>query len=393
MSRPRRRMFGPFFYITVVIAVLLTAVVEIETFRPAIAEWLQERSLIRSLRADDSREREAAASALVSRSPSSSAPYLLELAHDRRGELRTLACRYLIQSGAERNVVVPILVAAASDIEPNVRHEAALALGRLAPFSKGSSLSGWQTESVMALHRLLKDQASMNRVAAADSLGEFGPDLEVVADLVAATADNERDVRLAATRALLKANGANDRSAGRTLVALVADPEPIADRRAVLDVVMSASEEVQIQAAKALACLLNDVDKSIDADVIDCLAALGPRARAALPALERLFIDGESSTERAITGIAVATIGGKLSPRTIPILLRIIDDVSVASELRQSALGRIRELDEAKLVKVTPILIRQLASKNQDVRVAAMEMLGCVVYDTPFELPAPIDEK
>jgi HEAT repeat protein len=158
------------------------------------------------------------------------------LAHDRSGELRTLACRYLIQSGAESNVVVPILVAAASDIEPNVRHEAALALGRLALFSKGSSFSGWQTESVMALHRLLKDQASMNRVAAADSLGEFGPDPEAVADLVvAATADNERDVRLAAARALLKANGANHRSAGRTLVALVADPEPIADRRAVLE--------------------------------------------------------------------------------------------------------------------------------------------------------------
>jgi hypothetical protein len=82
----------------------------------------------------------------------------------------------------------------------------------------------------------LKDQASMNRVAAADSLGEFGPDSEAVADLVvAATADNERDVRLAAARALLKANGANHRSAGRTLVALVADPEPIADRRAVLE--------------------------------------------------------------------------------------------------------------------------------------------------------------
>ena len=78
--------------------------------------------------------------------------------------------------------------------------------------------------------------------------------------------------------------------AGRTLVALVADPEPIADRRAVLDVVLSAGEDVQDQAVAALARLLADVDltndqSDIHGDVVDCLVACGPRARAALPAL------------------------------------------------------------------------------------------------------------
>jgi HEAT repeat protein len=149
---------------------------------------------------------------------------------------------------------------------------------------------------------------------------------------------------------------------------------------------------VQNQAAAALAGLLDDADTSIDGDVIDCLVTVGPRARAALPALERLM-DDEDSAHRASAGIAFATIGGKSMPRAIPILLAILDDLSLAPEWRQSALGKIRELDEAKLVKATPILLRQLASKNQDVRLAAMEMLGGIICDTPVELPAPSEEE
>ena len=53
MSRPRRRMFGPLFYTTAAAAAIVTAGVELETWCPTITERLQERSLIRSLRADD----------------------------------------------------------------------------------------------------------------------------------------------------------------------------------------------------------------------------------------------------------------------------------------------------------------------------------------------------
>ena len=240
---------------------------------------------------------------------------------------------------------------------------------------------------ITALRRLLEDDAIATRVAAADALGRFGPDAATVADLVTATRDKEWDVRFAAARALLKVGGPDDPAAGRTLVALVGDPEPIADRRAVLDVVMTAGAAMQDQAAAVLADLLDDADTSIDADVIDCLMPLGPRARVALPALGRL-LDDEDPAHRALAGIAFATISGKSSPRAIPALLRILDDLSLAPEWRQSALGKIRELDEAELVKATPILIRQLASRDQDVRLAAMEMLGQIVSETPVELPS-----
>ncbi len=397
MSRPRRRMFGPLVYTTAAVAIVLFTLVQIAAGLPKpVVEWQRQRALIGALRAEDYREREAAAAALARSGSKSALPYLLEAAHDSRTELRILACRYLLELSTEQEVVVPSLIAAASDIDPSVRLEAAFALGRIphagafqvAVVPAGGTASGLRTEIITALRRLLNDKASAIRVAAADALGHSGPDAATAADLVTATRDQERDVRFSAARALLKVIGPSDPSAGQTLVALVGDPEPITDRRAVLDVVMSGSEAVQDQAATVLAGLLNDADTSIDADVIDCLMPLGRRARAALPALGRL-LDDEDSAHRALAGIAFATIGGKSTPRAIPTLLRILDDLSLAPEWRQSALGKIRDLDEAQLVKATPILIRQLASTNQDVRLTAMEMLGQIIYDTPAELPAP----
>jgi HEAT repeats len=244
-----------------------------------------------------------------------------------------------------------------------------------------------------ALRRLVHDRAGQTRIAAADALALFGPDPDAAADLAAAaTADNERDVRFAAARALLKVSGSNDPSAGRTLVALVSDAEPIGDRSAILDSVMSAGDQVQEQAIAALARLLADVDLSTHGDIVECLAACGPRARAALPVFERLLSD-EDPAERAAAGIAIAAIEGKESERVVPILLKMIDDVAIAAENRQAALEKIRELNEAELVKATSILIRQLASRNAEVRRTAIDMLGAIIETTPAEMPAPPGSK
>jgi HEAT repeat protein len=408
MSRPRRRMFGPLFYTTVVVAILLTALTEVYTGFPMVTEWLRERSLIRSLRADDSGEREAAATTLVKLGSGSAVPQLIAAARDPRADLRAMACRYLIRAGAELDVVVPILVAAANDVEENVRYEAACAFGclispgvpgraQLIVTSHGELSPSLRSASIKALRRLVYDQASPTRILAADALGLFGPDPEAAADLAAVTGDNDRDVRFAAARALLKVGGPNDPVAGRTLVALVADPEAIADRRAILDVVLSAGEDVRGQAVAALARLVAGVDlphdkDDIHGDVVDCLVSCGPRARAALPTIERL-LNAEDPVERATAGIAAATIEGNASPRSISILLNMIDDLAIAPESRQAALEKIREFNEAELVKATPILIRQLGSKSADVRLTAMGMLASIIENTPALMPAATSAK
>ena len=63
MSGPRRKLFGPLFYSTVVVAVVVTAWAEIFIGLPVLDDWLREQSLSRSLRADDYQVREAAATA------------------------------------------------------------------------------------------------------------------------------------------------------------------------------------------------------------------------------------------------------------------------------------------------------------------------------------------
>ena len=403
MSRPRRRMFGPLFYTTVTVAVLLTACVQLESCGPMIAAWLQERSLMRTLQSTDSRQREAALMALMSSGSTKIVPYLVQAAHDSRGERRVLACRYLITAGINPEVAVPILVAAASDTDPTVRFEAASSFGRLArggvfgmerlmntPLTR--TAVDFRAASIPALRRLLKDQEGTTRVAAAEALGHFGPDAGAAADLTAATGDKERDVCLAAAQALLRVNGSADPSVGRRLVALVADPEPIADRRAVLDLVLSASTEVQDQAAVALAGLLNAGEISTTADVMECLVAMGPRARAALPAIERQ-LDDEDPAQRAGATIALASIEGKPTARVIHLLLKMVADLSVPVGWRQAAMGKIWEVDKTKVALATPILIRQLAAKNVDVRENAIEMLRGIVSEWPAELPDPAGAK
>ena len=114
---------------------------------------------------------------------------------------------------------------------------------------------------------------------------------------------------------------------------------------------------------------------------------VGLAARAALPALERVLYDPDPACARA--GIALANIEGNANQRTISILLKMIDDLAISPESRGAALDKIRELNNAELVKATPILIRQLGSKSPDVRQTAIGMLHSIIETTPAEMPAP----
>jgi HEAT repeat protein len=399
MSRPgRKRIFGPLLYSTVTIAVIVTLVVQIETGWPLVAEWLREQSLTRSLHGADASAREEAVAELLQNGSAKARAYLLEAAHDSRAEQRALACRQLITSGVLAAVVVPILVASANDADPNVRHEAAQALGRLVamgaplavqfnPSPARDEVTRLRAESLQALHLLLKDQEGFIRLAAALALGAIGTDPKTAAALARATEDPDRDVRMAVAGALLKVSGPNDRAAGRVLAALVADREPISDRRAVLGVVMSADQHTQDLAAAALAASLADADTSTVPDIMECLLAMGPRARAAAPALER-FLKEEDPIQRASATIALATIGGKSIPGVIPGLIAVIGDPGVSTESRYHALEKLQELDATMPRKATPPLIRQLASPDFKIRQAALSLLSGIIAETPAELPA-----
>jgi HEAT repeat protein len=238
---------------------------------------------------------------------------------------------------------------------------------------------------------LLKDPSSRVRTSAAKALEDYGRDPEVVADLVTAADDEEREVRVAAAQALLKLNGAGDRTAARTLLAMVADPGPIPDRLIILTALSAASEDVRGRAVALLAELSSRAEPSVLPDVISCLIEIGPLARGALPALGRLLND-EDPDLRAEVGMAVVMIEGKESQRAVEILARMIADAELTQERRQTALGMLQEVNRAAAAKSTSALIRQLGDADPQVRRNALDLLSQIVDDTAAEMPAPAGE-
>jgi HEAT repeat protein len=445
MSRPRRRLFGPLLYSTLVVAVLAvvyTASWQVAPIFDAINDRRELASQVELLRAADPVAREQAARLLVTRGPAVSLPILRDAARDPRGEVRALACRSLVQGGGEPSATVPVLTAAAGDDREDVRIEAARGLGRVVVYCsilKGSRSAsgesgGWtptlRDEALGAVRRLLKDRSSLVRAEAAGALAEFGPDPSRSADLIAAADEGDRAVRLAAARALVKVNGPDDPASARTLIALVASPDAVPDRPEVLRVVRTMGEVVQDQAVAALVDLLSHGDPDILPDVLACLPEAGPRAKAAVPILEEMLNHAEPALRagaamaivaiespggeqtpqggmaagmtmggagmmgtmaggtRMGTGAANLAVGAHANPKAMAALIRIIVDAAVPRDMRDTALAMARGIDEPALAKASPDLIRQLADPDPNVRRTAIDLLARIIDVAPADLPA-----
>ena len=228
-------------------------------------------------------------------------------------------------------------------------------------------------QATAILCRLLKDPQGEVRIAAAEAIGEGGPE-PPPAELIAAADDKDREVRLAVAKSLLRRNGPEDGTAARLLCSLIADPAPIADRFQILRMVQGTSKETQDRAIQALAGLLSHVDAAVLPDVIACLGESGQCARVALPVLEKLLDDPEPST-RASATMAILTINEKPTPRVLAVLVEMLADKNMPQDWRMDAFGRIKEANPDALARATPALIRQLGDKSPDVRRAAIELL------------------
>lgn len=433
MSQSQRRMFGPLLPSILIVVLTIGGLLGVSSAWRMVSDWLETRSRIQTFRGSDSSSRENAARLLAQRGSAVAVPIFLEATHDKRGEIRILAYRYLAEMAMEPSMVVPALIAAAGDDPADIRAEAARGFGliqtRWSSRLKTNSADGARASCLEALHRLIADPSSLVRVAAVAALGAFGPDPAATADLVQAASDADRAVRFAAAQALLKVNGAGDRSASRVLVALVSDPEPIPDRREVMDILLNTTDELLEQAVAALARLLSNRESLVRPDVIDCLSAAGARAHAAVPALESLWIDKHCDL-RASAGMAIVAIegpespqsledmsaagmmggmaaagmmggmmGGQVagtarqpSPRSVEILVSIVSDPTLLHSERQAAIPWLRATNPQTLAKATPDLIRQLTHQNAQVRQDAAALLASIIDLTPAEIP-PVESK
>jgi HEAT repeat protein len=438
MSESKKRKFGPLLYAALLAWGLVAIFACVETGAPMLQRWLEARRLAYRLQSADPDTRWAALTHLEPNDFTSVRSYVIQALQDPIAKVRVSASRILANHGTELPRVIPVLSAGAADQDVTLRCEAVACLGRvLAQLAhprpgvdarSSGQESGLTIESLEVLYRSLKDQSSDVRAEAARAVGVAGPAISSTGALVAAADDPERSVRQVIAEALLQLNGSNDGTAAKILCELIADPGPVADRPRVLSILQRTSDATQDQAMKALASLLSHAEPAVLPDVIACLGEAGPRARAALPALEKLLDDSEPTTRAAAVmailamdgpepgmaamgmramGLGPMMSGGmaaagatsetsstaRQSPRVLAVLLEMITEKELPQEWRSDAFGRLKELAPAMVSKATSGLIVQLGDPSVEVRFAALELLQMILQDTRAEMPGPAAAK
>jgi len=400
MSKPRR-MFGPLLNLTLLLAVLAVLYSALEMAWPRIAAWNEVRSLAFALRSDDARTRTQAQGMLMRKGEAVALPILIEATRDPREETRMLACDSLGRYRVEPGAVVPALALAAADGSALVRMEAAAALGRVAasgaarPRPAGGSTGSppaWRATVRDPLHRLLGDKSELVRAEAVRAVGELGVDPGSAAPLARAAGDPERDVRLAAAKALLAANGAGDPTAARTLVELAGAFETTAEIHRVFEAAAVLDGERFDRVVRAMAGQLASKDPIARYSAAVGLSDVGERAKAALPALAGLAQDPDPEV-RAYAGLAIATIEGKASPRAVAVLVAMVGDATLAEARRFAAIVMLRERDPTLMTRASAGLVRQLGDPDASVRNAAQGLLAGFIGEVPAEMPGSASDK
>jgi hypothetical protein len=235
------------------------------------------------------------------------------------------AAEKLAQAGP---VAVPWLTDAARDPDVRVRSLAFSTLGYTRPPSKAA---------VEALIAGLRDDDARARREAADALGRFGPDAVTAADALAmALEDGDLGVRLRSARALWQTGGNASEPAPPALLSLVAQTTVISPpvRLDAIEVIVKMGGETEARALASLISLTADDAADVRREAIECLERLGPRARGAIPALERALGD-EDRVVRCLAALALSEIEGWEKGRARALLKGMVDDPALSPGMRK----------------------------------------------------------
>ncbi len=387
----KRRIFGPLTYVTLALAALACAYSGHAIYRSELDAWLELRWATAQIRSDDPAKRTAAENILAGQPAGVARPHFLALLDDPRAEVREHGVRALIRTSGDPAELASALVASADDKEVAVRLEAAKGLGealrliRDLRFAKPPAAE-IKPSALRALRKLLGDPEPEVREEAAEALEHAGPDDASVASLGSALGDPVPGVRLAAIRALLTLRGKDDEPAVGALVGLVADPRPRIDRALCAQVLTRVGDRANERAVLGLAGLLSSEDGAVRSEALECLQSIGPRARAALPALETLFGDGQAQDRHVAVDVILAILPEK-DPKALALRLGAIGDPNLPVDHRVASIQQLRRVDVSKLPEVATILVGQLSDPTEDVRLSAYQLLGLVVQDTPAPKP------
>jgi HEAT repeat protein len=341
---------------------------------------------------------------------------------DNEREVRDEAQRALHQLGRHARPAIPLLLEMLRHDDLEVRSRAVQLLADIAPPDH---------EVVLALCDSLKDDFSHVRAKAARALGNFGPQMRsvtraagektseiVVAALLDALRDREGVVRVAAASALVKIGYQSDGMIEQ-LGKEVLDPwsrllrlgKPIS-----LSQAAAVLHELGPKAAPAMPMLMLALYDD-EAIAIEPLGAMGPAARPAIPALERMLDPPGEIWEQIKIARALLQIGGdgpgiirsRLESQDERLIAPLLEGVRIAGakarELRPDLLrlmhhssesvrwGAISALSSmgARGEDVVNALLRALKDDDENVRMAATIALPKMGAEAKCAIPRLID--
>jgi HEAT repeat protein len=269
-----------------------------------------------------------------------SVPALVQtLNHSADNAARLQALTDLAVCGPQAEPALPNLLRLLRDQDDNFRLNAALALGKLGK------------PAVPALVKLLADEDGDVRYHALSALGWVGADAGAAAPaIIKVFADSDAGLRRKAAEALGRIRP--DPDATLAVLILVFDDvdETVRD---------AASAAVARFGARAVPLLLTAIEENKGVRQIQAVKALGhlgPPAKAAIPALRGLLLQGQAGNAEAAA--ALAGIGRA----AVPALVQGVEDER--EEVRKLALGALEELG----ADGAPALFAALDSKHEDVR-------------------------
>jgi HEAT repeat protein len=306
---------------------------------------------------------------------------VLERLTDGDALVRRDAARVLEQYGAVAGTDRALRAAWKVERDPEARSALASTIAvRGSPESKRIVLP--------LLLRELKSAKESTRWNAAQKLGAIGRDAaSAVAPLTESLRDPQQLVRHHAAKSL---GQIGSRNAVPALVAALRDPHANVRAEAARAIYLI-GDDANLQKA-AMPVLIQDLEDEWNIYALYALADIGPRAKSALPALQKMLRNGpEQSTryplEQAVEEITLAPRSlpaGKEPPEKISVLLARLNDTKQQPSARCRAAESLRKLGtpEARAAfdrfatREIPVLVAWLRDRKRDDRGEAARCLS-----------------